>query len=78
MKLSNTYFSGFPIGTNFSSRADSRYLARIVVLVSATELPFGKSSYSETSRSVSGTSIFSHAVSFTKPLTSVAAANGSL
>src|SRR5205809_4135864 len=38
VKLSKTYFSVAPAGTGFASRRDSRYLARIVALVSVTRL----------------------------------------
>src|SRR5438034_4539527 len=78
VKLSNTYFSSFPAGTGFASRSDSRYLARMDAPVSATDPPSGKISQRSASRSVSGTSILSHTVSFGNPAISVASAKGSL
>src|SRR5947209_6897839 len=70
VKLSKTYFSVAPAVTRFASRRDSRYLARIVALVSDTEPPSGKTSNKSASKSVSGTSIFSHTVIFANPVIS--------
>src|SRR5436190_4972141 len=62
----------------FASHSDSRYLARMDAPVSATDPPSGKISQRSASRSVSGTSILSHTVSFGNPAISVASAKGSL